>query len=316
MMQPRFQSSGDLLADRRLEWARDCAAKGDLKGAADLMRQTLEIVPGYAAAWFALGSLQEKLGDRSGAIDAFCRACETDRQDKLGARLMLMRLGAVTALGMPLAYVRELFDQYAPGFDKALQESLSYRAPALLRAAVETICVKRGRPFRFASMLDLGCGTGLAGEAFRSNVDWLVGVDLSPGMIAEAKSKALYDRLVVADAAEHLAAEAAGEARYHLAVAADVFVYLADLHAVAALVARVLAPEALFAFTVETHEGDGVLLGEKLRYTHGERHVRSTIEKCGFDLMALERASVRIEKGQPVPGLLVIAGLTSPQSPA
>jgi predicted TPR repeat methyltransferase len=45
-----------------------------------------------------------------------------------------------------------------------------------------------GRPLRIGSMLDLGCGTGLAGAAFRPQVDWLVGVDLSPGMIAEARA--------------------------------------------------------------------------------------------------------------------------------
>ena len=48
---------------------------------------------------------------------------------------------------------------------------------------------------RFGTMLDLGCGTGLAGEAFRPHVDWLEGVDLSPGMIAQARKKTIYDRL-------------------------------------------------------------------------------------------------------------------------
>ena len=48
-------------------------------------------------------------------------------------------------------------------------------------------------------MLDLGCGTGLAGAAFRPHVDWLAGVDLSPKMIEVARAKGLYDRLAVAD---------------------------------------------------------------------------------------------------------------------
>ena len=50
-------------------------------------------------------------------------------------------------------------------------------------------------------MLDLGCGTGLAGAAFRPHVDWLVGVDLSPKMIEAARAKGLYDQLAVADIA-------------------------------------------------------------------------------------------------------------------
>ena len=47
----------------------------------------------------------------------------------------------------------------------------------------------------FGAMLDLGCGTGLGGAAFRPFVDRLVGVDLSPAMIAQAAAKGLYDRL-------------------------------------------------------------------------------------------------------------------------
>lgn len=305
-LSPLFQSSGDLIADRRFEWARDCEAKGDLVGAADLMQQALEIAPGYASAWFALGGLREKLDDRPGAIAAYRRACETDPQDNLGAGLMLMRLGAEHTGEMPQAYVRELFDQYAPAFDKALQDSLQYRAPALLQDAVKKVYADRGYAMRFGSMLDLGCGTGLAGAAFRSCVDLLCGVDLSAGMIAEAKRKALYDRLVIADMMQFLSDEAECAARYHLVVAADVFVYAADLNPVVAAVAGVLEPQGLLAFTVETHDGDEVILGEKLRYGHGMSHVRSALADNGLAMCHIEQTSTRTENGIPVPGLIVV----------
>ena len=42
-------------------------------------------------------------------------------------------------------------------------------------------------------------------------------------------------------------------AKYDLVLAADVFVYVNDLAAVLADVARVLAPRGMLAFTVETH---------------------------------------------------------------
>ena len=47
-----------------------------------------------------------------------------------------------------------------------------------------------GGSMRFGAMLDLGCGTGLAGAAFRPQVDRLTGVDLSPAMIAQARARA------------------------------------------------------------------------------------------------------------------------------
>ncbi len=66
-----FLSSGNLIADRRFEWARDLADKGDLAAAADLLTQVLELAPHYASAWFMLGDLREKLGDPDDAVAAF-----------------------------------------------------------------------------------------------------------------------------------------------------------------------------------------------------------------------------------------------------
>src|SRR6187200_162414 len=133
---PLFISSGDLIADRRYDFARSYAADGDLSAAADLYAQAVELAPGFASAWFALGEAREALGDREGAGTAFARALEADRDDRHGAALHLARLGGADPAAAALqTYVRTLFDQYAPRFDRAL-EDLSYSAPAKLRAAV------------------------------------------------------------------------------------------------------------------------------------------------------------------------------------
>jgi predicted TPR repeat methyltransferase len=205
-------------------------------------------------------------------------------------------------------YVRRLFDQHAPDFDRALVERLDYRAPGLLLAAVRP---PDGQRFRLGSVLDLGCGTGLGGAAFRPYCDWLVGVDISPGMIEQARAKGLYDRLVVAELREFLTGEAG--AQHHLALAADVFVYCSDLAPIAAAVARVLAPGGLFAFTVETHAEPGVRLQETLRYAHGAAHVRAALSAACLRVVQLAETSTRTEKGVPVPGLLVVAS-TPPSS--
>jgi predicted TPR repeat methyltransferase len=298
-------TSGNLIADRRYEWARDLAAKGDLAGAADLLAQALELAPGYASAWFALGEVRDRLGDRDAAIAAFRKAREADPQDRHGAALHLIRLGAAPAGAMPESYVRTLFDGYAPGFDQALTEGLHYRAPELLLRAIER--AHDGRRMKFGSVLDLGCGTGLAGAAFRPFADWLVGVDLSPEMLAKAREKGLYDRLIEGDVVRFLAGEAAIAARYHLILAADVFMYLDDLAPVLTASAHVLAPAGLLAFSVETHDGDGVILRESLRYAHGAAHMRAGLAAAGLKLVSLDFASTRTEKGIPVPGLVAVA---------
>jgi predicted TPR repeat methyltransferase len=301
--QPIHLPSGNLIADRRFEWARDLAAKGDLAAAADLLTQALELAPGYAAAWFALGEVRETLGDRDGAIAAFCGAVKADRQDCHGATLHLIRLGAAPANAMPEFYVRALFDGYAPGFDRALTEGLGYRAPELLLSAVQAASPR----MKFGSVLDLGSGTGLAGAAFRACCDWLVGVDLSPAMLAQARTKGLYDRLVEGDVLGFLAGEAAAKAHYDLILAADVFMYLDDLAPVLKAAAAALAESGTIAFSVETHDGDGVILRDTLRYAHGAPHVRAALAVAGLTIVSLDSAATRTEKAVAVPGLIVVA---------
>jgi predicted TPR repeat methyltransferase len=303
---PLFVSSGDLIADRRYKWALDHAARGDFSGAADILAQTVELAPAFATAWFALGAIRERLGDREGAVAAFRSAGAHDPEDYHGARLQLARLGVGAATpAMTEAYVRRLFDQYAGRYDAALTGTLDYCGPAVLREAVEAAGRAIGRPKRFAAMLDLGCGTGLAGEAFRARVDRLAGVDVSPAMIAQAGAKALYDRLEAGDMLGFLARE---DAQAHdLVVAADVFVYVHDLVPVFAAIARVLRPGGLVAFTVETHAGEGAKLLPTLRFAHGAEYVRAALAGAGLGVLRLSAASVRREKGNLVAGLVAVA---------
>jgi predicted TPR repeat methyltransferase len=304
---PLFQSSGDLLADRRYGFALELAARGDRHGAIDVLTQAIELAPDFVSAWFSLADLREVSGDRSGAIEAFRRAHVADPDDRRGAGLRLARLNAQVPDAMPPDYVRALFDQYAPRFDTAL-EALSYRAPALLLDAITRSRARRGQRLRFGAVLDLGCGTGLMGAAVGPVCDWLVGVDLSPGMIAKARQKGLYDRLDVADIGEFMKAECSTSSRYHLILAADVLPYVGDLTQIMTQVKSLLEAGGLFGFTVETHAGAGIKLGEKLRYAHSEMHVRDAIASAGLALHVFEHASTRDEGSAPVANAVVLAG--------
>jgi predicted TPR repeat methyltransferase len=301
--QPLFVSSGDLVADRRYQWALDYLERGEAAAAADILKQVVETAPGFATAWFALASIREATGDRDGAIAAFAAARDADREDYHGAQLHLARLGVGEATpAMTGVYVRRLFDQHAPEFDEALTGRLDYVGPRLLLDAVRA---HANAPQRLGSVLDLGCGTGLSGAAFRPWCDWLIGVDISPGMVEQARAKGLYDRLAVSDLLEFLAGEAG--AQNHLVLAADVFVYCSDIAPIAAGVARVLAPGGLFAFSVETGDQQGVRLQETLRYAHSAAHVRDAVAAAGLKLLQLTDASTRSEKGEPVRGLIAVA---------
>lgn len=292
---------GDLLAYRRYAYARSAADEGDWRAAAEVLEQALERAPDWAPASFALGEAREKLGDRAGAAEAFRAALRADPSDAQGAAARLALLGVGEApTALPRAYVARLFDDYAPRFNAHLTATLAYRGPELILEALDAVASAR----RFGRGLDLGCGAGLMGAGLRARVDELVGVDLSPAMIAKARETGCYDALEVGDVVDFLAARGRGE--FDLVVAADVLAYFGDLGEVVSSAARALAPGGLFAFTVETFQGEGFRLGPTMRFAHSSAYVRETSAAAGLRPLTLVDASARCEAGRDVPGLVCV----------
>ncbi|WP_425487058.1 methyltransferase domain-containing protein [Microvirga makkahensis] len=304
-MPPSFRSSGDVLADRRYEYASAAFDERDFEAAADLARQVLELAPRFAPAHALLGRALAELGSKGEAVEALCRALDLEPEDVLGVRLDLARLGALPAdEAMSGGYVRALFDEYAPKFERHLTKSLAYCGPELIADGLRRACSRRVRDYRFGPTLDLGCGTGLMGQALDGLCASLVGVDLSPRMLEKAERTKLYESLHETDLVSFL--KRCADAEADLVVAADVFVYMAALDDVFRETHRVLRREGLFAFTVQAHEGEGFVLGADARYAHGERYLRELADANAFTTVILEGVSTREDRGVPVPGFLAV----------
>ncbi len=294
-------SSGDLIADRRASYAALLAQEGDHAAAADLMEQALDLAADWAAGWCLLGDYRAESGDRQGAVVAYRELLRRDHAGIFGGALKLAALGAAPPpQGTDVAYVESLFDDYADRFEAELVLGLDYEAPARLAALVEaelgTMQVGRA--------LDLGCGTGLMGERLRGRAVHMEGVDLSAAMVEMAARKGLYDRLHKAELTAFLNDNADP---LDLVAAADVLNYCGALPPVLAAVATRLAPGGLFAFTLERHDGaEPVRLRPSLRYAHSEAATRAVALAAGFEIVALETAALRRDRGAPVAGLLVL----------
>ena len=292
---------GDLIASRRYAYAMAAAAEGDWGAAREVLEQALERAPDWAPAWFALGEARQKLGDIKGAAEAFRAALVADPADAQGAAARLALIGrGETPSALPEAYVARLFDDYAPRFDAHLTDNLFYRGPALIAEAIESAAPGR----RFASALDIGCGTGLMGEALGGKADRLTGVDLSPGMIAKARERGLYQALELGDAADLLSRRPPAE--FDLVVAADSLVYFGDLEPVFLATMSALSPGGLFAFSVETCEGDGFRLGASVRFAHARNYLERTAVAVGLRPLRIDEASTRREEGRDAPGLVCV----------
>ncbi|OWJ61352.1 class I SAM-dependent DNA methyltransferase [Inquilinus limosus] len=290
----------DPRARRRLEIGLALLADGQPAEAADAIRAAIEIDPGEVEIHYALGQALEAAGGDAAA--AYRAALELDPDDRMGAAVRLALIGAAPVPPqLPEAHVRTLFDQYAPRFDTALVQALRYRGPELLRQAVD-----RAVPQGSLDILDLGCGTGLAGIAFADRHRRLDGIDLSPGMILQAMARRLYDRL---EPGEIVASLAEWPERYDLALAADVAVYIGDLAPLFAATRRVLRPGGLFALTLEAQDGadgTGWRLGDHHRYQHSAAYLRDAAATAGFVVVDLESAWTRTENKMPLPGWVAV----------
>ena len=309
-MLPSQLSSGDIIADRRADYAKMLAESGEPASAAELMEQALELVPRWAAGWFTLATYREKAGDASGAIAALREVLVFDEGDVFGARLKLAVLGGAEVPDRPPSlYVERLFDDYADRFETSLVEKLGYSVPGKLATQIAETA---GIPKHFRLATDLGCGTGLLGPEIRARVDRLEGYDLSKGMLAKAGEKGVYDHLGQADLS--LKPELSGVfdegfavGRADLITAADVLMYLGDLRGVAAIVQKLSANGAVFAFSVEDAEQpDGYVLRDSLRFAHSETYVRQILAAHGFTVLDLVRSVIRMDGGKPVHGILFI----------
>lgn len=272
-----------------------------LEDAANAYQGALDSEPGRVDALSNMGHALQVLGRRDEAVFAY-RQVLARVPDHATARHMVAALSGETPATAPDEFIRGLFDGYADRFDTHLTATLGYdpsRYVAVLRGAA-------GATTRFASAADLGCGTGLIGGLLRPFVDRLAGVDLSPGMVAKAEARGVYDALSVAAIEPFL--DQASE-RFDLFFAADVFVYVGALDGVFAKAAARAAPGAWFAFSVEDAEGDAFVLRPTGRYAHSLPYLARVMAASGWQIRAEEALAVRTENGAPIQGHVVVAQL-------
>ena len=317
---------GGLLA--RLALVKALLADADVTGALAEAREAASLNPNVAPALVALGEALIAAEALPAAIAELQRALRLDPDDararalvasawlkagEAGKALEILRaLEPAPEVARMIAaaetmqaaqrsdpgYVRHLFDQFSGDYDARMLGQLHYAAPRILRELAALVMAGREE----LAILDLGCGTGLAGAAFKPLAARLHGIDLSPAMIEKARARGIYDSLVVADLETALAAEGIA---YDLILAADTLVYLGDLGAVFRGAARRLAPDGYFLFTTESKGGAGFELGAKRRWRHSEAYLRETAAAAGLGVAGLVAATPRHEADQPVEGLAV-----------
>ena len=133
-----------------------------------------------------------------------------------------------------------IYDNWAQGYETQLLDEWGYTSP---QTAVKLLA--SAMQLEGVHVLDAGCGTGLVGLALNeAGIVRISGIDYSPGMLAEAHQKGVYQALDCMDMNQPLAVDAS--------------VYDA-VTCIGTFTSTHVAPEALFELIRVTRSGGAVV---------------------------------------------------------
>ena len=186
-------------------------------------------------------------------------------------------------------YTENLFELFADNYELVMS-LLDYSVPMAM-----------GRILGNAqgTIVDLGCGSGLAGKALKTPQNQIIGVDISQKMLEKAKEKNIYSDLICMYIADYLKTRPCAD----YFIAADVFNYLGDLSEIIALLKN-----KKICFSVETSaECPDYQLSSSGRYLHNPEYIQKLLQENGFSNIYEEDIALRKEDGLPVQGKIYFA---------
>jgi predicted TPR repeat methyltransferase len=282
--------------------------RGNFDQAVDCYCRVLTLAPGMAESRKLLGIAYSRLGCIDKAIAVFREWLAEEPHNPVARHMISACSGENVPVRAADDYVENVFDGFAASFDTKL-EHLGYRAPQLVAA---TVAEEFGAPAKQLKVLDAGCGTGLCGPLLEPFAQHLTGVDLSNGMLERARARSAYDALFKAELTGFMQGYADA---FDLIVSADTLVYFGDLSAPLEAAMRALRQDGRLIFTIEelvteaasARSGAGYQINPHGRYSHRIDYVSGCLAAAGFAMTSIDRATLRMEGGAAVAGLVATA---------
>lgn len=268
----------------------DFAARGQWMDAAFRFRFALYVKPNYPAAHYNLGCCYLQLNKFPQAAEAFRNALRYQPGHK-EALFMLSGLSpqALPKESLPRTMPRDMvvpfFSGLAAEYD-ALAEVNQYNGPRLVAEA----CRAHLKQTTNLHFVEFGCGTGLVARPWRGLCREVLGVDITPAMVAAAQmaragDNPCYDRVLEADV-NALEPGLFMPGATDVLVCADTAQFLGDLAPMMRSAAAALKPGGLFVLTIEPHTtpyGFGVNPATS-RFGHTPDYVKQAAQAAGFVL--------------------------------
>jgi predicted TPR repeat methyltransferase len=155
------------------------------------------------------------------------------------------------------ADTHDLYKDWAETYDKTMLDGLGYLSPKLVAALLATHVDDKS-----ACVLDVGCGTGLAGvELSALGFETIDALDFSQEMLNVADKRKIYRKLTVADLTKPLNIP---DATYDAAVCSGTFTHGHVGPECFSELFRIIKPNGLFAFSVNAGVWDEMGFGVEL----------------------------------------------------
>ena len=273
-------------------------SKGQILDALEVLKILIKNNPNDALLFNMIGGCYAALGEADMSIQNYEKALALKPNYAIPKHMMNSLTGN-TSKEPPKEYVKNLFDDYAQKFNDSLVEKLQYKLPFIIK---EFIYKLNNSKSKFKKVIDLGCGTGLAGSDLRKIGDNLTGIDLSSNMIDKARKLDIYDSLIVGDIVEQLELL---EEKYDLFVALDVFIYIGEPTNFFKAVKKRCNKNSLFIFSIETQEDEGYSLLKSSRYAHSHSYILD-VASNGFRLVDSHNVKLRKEGNNWIDGKIYI----------
>lgn len=274
-------------------------ASNRLDAAEHALARAVSLDSGMADAWANLAESRRQRKDAEGAREAYEALLRVDPSAEV-ARFHLATLNGQTPSQPPDEYVRHIFDGMAEEFDHRLVDVLGYRLPYELARHLDGVLHAPAS----LDVLDLGCGTGLSGEAIKPWAKRLHGVDLSPRMLARAQARQVYDALYEGEIIAFCAQ--CQDSDWDLLLATDVLVYLGSLEGLFGQARRLLRHGGRLLLSIEELDTDeDYVLQPTGRYAHRSSYLERLAADHGFIMERNERIPLRSEGGSMLQGRLL-----------
>jgi len=274
--------------------------RGNFEVAQTHFQNAVDRNPNHFGAWYNLGLLNKQQGFFKIADACLAKAQALQPDSEYVAFLRAAVNHSVTPEHPPIGFVEDLFDRYANYYDAQMQEGVHYQVPEQLYRLFEEHVVAAPRSL---TIIDLGCGTGLAGALFRPFAKNLRGIDLSTYMIAQAGQKNIYDDLQQSDIQQALLNFAPES--IDVFIAADVLGYIGVLDQLFESIHAALRSGGYWIFSIESGEQD-YMLSDHIRFTYSSAYIHRLCQQMGFEVVCDEAVDLR--KG--IAGRCVIARKT------